>query len=172
MGHHLSVGLRAEVVALRLEAHLELGVVLEDTVVDDHQPPAAVRVRVRVDVRGAPMGCPAGVAEACGPAQRVPLDELPQAIDLANAAADLEARPGLHGEPGGVITAVLETPQPVQQDGNRVAAADVPDDATHGLFSPVRTPRAGSRPASRQRSEGGAPTGPRGGARAEAWRSH
>ena len=51
---HLGVGLRLEPVALGQEALLDLEVVLDDPVVDDHQRAAAVGVRVGVLLGGRP----------------------------------------------------------------------------------------------------------------------
>ncbi len=61
--HHLGVGGRGERVPGRLELGPQLGVVLDDAVVDDGQAPRAVGVRVGVLRGRAPVGGPAGVAD-------------------------------------------------------------------------------------------------------------
>src|SRR6267378_4103703 len=64
VGEHLGVGLRAERVAGRAQPLLEVEIVLEDTVVHHDEAALAVRVRMRVLLRGAPVGRPARVADA------------------------------------------------------------------------------------------------------------
>ena len=61
--HHLGVGGRGQRVPGRLELGPQLGVVLDDAVVDDGQAARAVDVRVGVLRGGAPVGGPAGVPD-------------------------------------------------------------------------------------------------------------
>ncbi len=63
VGHHLGVGGRDERVPGGHELGPQLGVVLDDAVVDQGQPPGAVRVRVGVLGGGAAVGGPAGVTD-------------------------------------------------------------------------------------------------------------
>ena len=62
--HDLGVGLRRELMTLRLQLSAQLGEVLDDAVVHDVDLALAVGVRVRVDVRRLAMGRPAGVPDA------------------------------------------------------------------------------------------------------------
>ena len=61
---HLGIGLRGESMALGHQAVLDLGVVLDDPVVDERELAAAVGVRVRVLVVGPAVGGPARMADA------------------------------------------------------------------------------------------------------------
>src|SRR3972149_5211378 len=64
VGHNLGVGLGAEPVPVSLELGAELEVVLENAVVNDYQTPGAVRVWMGIGVGRAPVGGPAGGAQA------------------------------------------------------------------------------------------------------------
>jgi hypothetical protein len=46
----------------------------------------------------------------------------------------------VHGEPRGVIAAVLEPTQSLDEDGGAVLFADVPDDSAHTEEPPVFDP--------------------------------
>ena len=70
VGHHLGVGGRGQRVPGGLELGPQLGVVLDDAVVDEGQAPGAVGVRVGVLGGGAPVGGPAGVPDGGGVARR------------------------------------------------------------------------------------------------------
>jgi hypothetical protein len=78
------------------------------------------------------MGCPAGVGDA---GATFDLVFGHQRIELGHARS--AARPAqfavlVHGHAAGVVAAVLEPAQALDQDGNDVARADGADDATHG----------------------------------------
>ena len=68
---HLGVGLAAEHVSLRQQLRPQRRVVLDDAVMDDGDAPAAIHVRVRVGVRGAAVGRPAGMPDAGRAVQRL-----------------------------------------------------------------------------------------------------
>src|SRR5207247_669542 len=116
MGDHLGIGFRGEAVTVRLELRLQLQIVLQDAVVNDGEASAAVAMGVSIVVRWAPVGCPARVPEAYGPAQRFQEDETVESVDAADASPSLEARGGLYGEPRGVIAAVLEPARALEKD--------------------------------------------------------
>ena len=72
LGHHLSVRLRGEGHPLALEKVLQLGVVLNDAVVDHAIRPLRLNLGVGVDVRRGPVGGPAGVAHSHPAGHRPP----------------------------------------------------------------------------------------------------
>jgi hypothetical protein len=69
---HFGVGLAAEDVAFAEQLRAQRRVVLDDAVVDDGDPAAAVHVRVRVGVGGAAVGRPARVPDAVVPCSASP----------------------------------------------------------------------------------------------------
>src|SRR5262245_22567032 len=79
------------------------------------------------------MSRPPGVAEADPSYHRFGIQPRPEAADLAHAAPDLE-RPVVvdHRQAGGVVPAVLQSLEPVEDDGRGVLTADVAEDSTHG----------------------------------------
>ena len=129
--HHLRVGLRDEAVAGGGEARLELEVVLDDAVVDDHDAAGAVLVRVSVLLGGAAVGGPAGVPDAPVAVERLRGEARRQVAELARGAAALEAAVLHDGDAGRVVPAILQPAQAVQDHGDRVPPAHVSDDAAH-----------------------------------------
>ena len=93
VGDDLRVGLRAELVALRLQPRLQLGVILHDAVVHDGQAPGTVGVRVRVDLRRGAVGRPSVMAHRDVPVKGVPLEGFAQTLKLADALAHVEPLP-------------------------------------------------------------------------------
>jgi len=66
------------------------------------------------------------------PGRRVTVQMLGQVGELAGLLLDEDlAALGEDGDPGRVVSAVLEAPEALEQDGRRVTRADVPDDAAH-----------------------------------------
>ena len=102
---------------------LELEVVLDDAVVDDHHVPG-IGVRVGVLLGRAAVGGPARVADAdacpsSGRSRRTPS----RIFDPAGGAPHVERRRRRdHGDAGRVVAAVLEPLEPVDDD----AAASCP----------------------------------------------
>ena len=129
----LRIGLGAETVAARLEGGAQRIGVLDDAVVDEREATGAVHVRMGVAGRGRAVRGPAGVRDARRAVHRLALEGLAQSLDPSGELAhgDAGAAPVHHRHPGGVVAAVLEPPQPFQQDGHGLARAHVADDAAH-----------------------------------------
>src|SRR6185503_7132180 len=159
------IGLRAESMTVGEQALLDRGIVLDDPVVDDHQPPGAIGVRVRVSLGRPTVGRPARVAEPGRPRGGFSAETRLEMSDLAQAPPDREVGAVEDGEPGGVIPAVLEPLEPLQNDLGDIALSDVADDSAHeGSPYPRRAWPAGTRRASRRRWAGDVPTVRRGAA--------
>src|SRR5688572_24007153 len=103
--------------------------VLDDAVV--HHRYAARDVRVGVLHRGYAVRCPAGVRDPDVARQAVPVREARQLGDAPGAAQPLHAAVH-HGDAGGVVAAILEPAQPLEQDGDDVTAGDRSHYAAHG----------------------------------------
>ncbi len=149
VGDDLGVGLGVERDAALGELGAQLGEVLDDPVVDDGDLAVLADVRVRVGVGGAAVGGPARVADADGRLrQRVGAEQRLEVGELARLLARVEAPLGHHGDARGVVAAVLEAPQPVDHDRQRLLLADVPHDSAHaprgypGSAATPRCPRA------------------------------
>ncbi|MNT56625.1 hypothetical protein D3C72_1939390 [compost metagenome] len=99
------------------------------------QADAAGLVRVGVGGRGRAVGGPAGVADADGPAQGLDGQDGFQLADLALGAAAFDAAVNHGGDAGGIIAAILQPLQAVDQAGNDGACARDADDAAHMVCS-------------------------------------
>ena len=134
LGHHLGVRLGGEGHPLGLQEGLQLGVVLDDAVVDHRDLAILTHLGVGVDVAGRPVGGPAGMADAHGAVQgRAPLKHVGQHLEPALGLVDGQGlRPlRVDGHTGGIIPPVLQSGQTVQQDGSRLLPADIANDSTH-----------------------------------------
>ena len=129
VGDHLGVGLAFEDVPLGGQLGLQLGEVLDDAVVHQRHAPGLVRVGVGGG-RGA-VGGPAGMADADRGLHRVLGQDGLQIADLALAAAAFDMAVDHGGDPGGIIAAVFQPLQAVDQTGNDGAVSRDADDAAH-----------------------------------------
>ncbi len=152
VGRDLGVGLGEQVVAGRLDLGPELGEVLDDAVVHQGDPTGVAEVRVGVDVVGGPVGGPPGVPDAGrGRWQRLVGEHLLEVGELARALAPRDRAIGHQRDPGGVVSAVLEASQAL--DDLRLLVADVPHDPAHarestGAVGPRGRPPPERRPSS------------------------
>jgi len=89
-------------------------------------------MRVGILFGGAAVGGPAGVADAEGAVDGLFVEDGFEVAELAGGAAELEAAGAAgNGDAGGVIAAVFETAQPLDDDGHRRLGANVSDDSAH-----------------------------------------
>ncbi len=148
---HLGVGLGAELVATALQVVAQRLVVLDDAVVHDGDA-VARDVRVGIALARHAVGRPAGVRDAELAVHRALVERVAQFLHLADGAQPAHLLATVqHGDAGGVVAAVLEALQPLDQDGDDVAVSDRTDDAAHGdlPWSPAPGPAcAPARPGS------------------------
>ena len=150
---HLGVRLGLERVARRLKRLLERQVVLEDPVVDDHDRAGAVGVRVGVLLGGPPVGGPARVTDPEGAVERALAEGRLEVAETPGTAPDLEHPVGDDGDARGVVPAVLEALQAVEDDAGCASRTDVPNDSTHCVVtSPWSMRLAGTSGASNPRA--------------------
>jgi len=135
VGDDFSVRFGHELVALGDEFGLEGEVVFDDAVVDDYQGAGAVAVGMGILFCRAAVGGPAGVADAEGAGDGAGGENGFEVAQLAGGATELQGAVGAagDGDAGGVIAAVLEAAQALDDDGHGGIGADVSDDSTHGL---------------------------------------
>ncbi len=99
---------------------------------DDDDVAGAIAVRVGVFFGGAAVRGPAGVADAVGAIERVDADGFFEVAEFAGGAADGEVVLAVHdGDAGGIITAIFEAPQAVEDDRNGFTATDIANNPTH-----------------------------------------
>ena len=97
------------------ELVLQLEIILDDAVVHDHDFAGAIAMRVRVFFGGAAVRGPARVADAVDAFERRDADGFFEVVQLAGSAANFQLAVVLHhGDAGGVIAAIFEAVQPVQ----------------------------------------------------------
>ena len=139
MRNHLGVGLAGEGVAAGLQFLPQLLVVLDDAVVYQGDPTdcalgrmrARRKVRVRVVHRRRAVGGPPGVRDAGARGHAVGCGLLLKFRHTGGAAGALQTAILVHGHAAGVIAAVLQALESLDQEGNDVALRNRPDDAAH-----------------------------------------
>ena len=131
MGDRLRVGLAFEDDALGFQLGAQLAVVLDDAVVDDRQPRRRMRMGIGLCRRA--MGRPAGVADADRALQRM-VGEPCCEVDQLALGAQARQRPVFQrGDAGGIIAAIFEPLQRVDETVGHLFAADDADNSAHGL---------------------------------------
>ena len=123
------IGVALEDDAVVLELVLQLQVILDDAVVNDGH--AARHVRMRVGLVGTAVRCPAGVADPHRPGQLAVLDGLRQVVELADGAHQAKPLAIVNRNAGGVVAAIFETAQPIEQNTRDGTLTDVANDSTH-----------------------------------------
>ncbi len=141
MRDHFGVGFRAEGIPEVDEPGPQRLVVFDDAVV--HDGDAVERdVRMRIARGRHAVGGPAGVGDADVPRDGRRGERVLQCLDLAHRAQTGELMTlGQHGEPRRIVAAVLEAPQALDEDRNRIAFRNNTDDSAHAL-SPLRRARS------------------------------
>src|SRR5947209_7231966 len=126
------VGLGDEVMIRAAQAVFELKIVFDDAVVDDDDASGTVAVRVRVLFRWPPVRRPARVADAICAVERLQPYGLFEIAELALGAAYVEmVRLVNDRDACGVVAAILQLPQPVEDDRDDLFVSDVSDYPTH-----------------------------------------
>ena len=128
----LGVRIAAEAHALGLELAAQGHVVLDDPVVDDGD--LAGDVGVRIGLARTPVRRPARVADAGRARQRALLESRLEVHELADRSHDLDAASGVQREARGVVPAIFQAPQPLDEDGGAVLGSDVANDAAHEAY--------------------------------------
>ena len=129
---HFGVGLGVEDVALGEQVVLQLLIVLDDAVVDDGERTVVGFVGVRVAFGRYAVGGPAGMAHARGGhGVGTSGETLFEGRELALGPDGIEFAILDEGDACGVVSAVFETAQTFDDDGNGGTMTGVADDAAH-----------------------------------------
>uniref|UniRef100_E6QK49 Uncharacterized protein n=1 Tax=mine drainage metagenome TaxID=410659 RepID=E6QK49_9ZZZZ len=133
MSDDLRVGFGDEDVALRGEFTLEFEVVLDDAVVNDDDAPGAVAVGMGVLFGGSSVSGPSGMSDAVGASERMEAEHLFDVAQFAGGASNGEFffAGAADGNASGIIAAIFETAQPLDDDGDDLTGANVTDDSAH-----------------------------------------
>jgi hypothetical protein len=119
----------ANLTPLRFQLAPQFGEILDDAVVHDGEPIGRMRMRV---VLGRPaMRRPAGVADADRSRQRLAREPLFQILQFAFGAAPRQHAVLERGDARGVIAAVFEALERIDEQWRDRLVADDPDDAAH-----------------------------------------
>ena len=130
VGDHFGIGLRGELVAQRAQAFALRLVVLDDAVVHQRQL-AMADVRMRIAFGHAAVGGPAGVADAEGGVEALG-DR--RGFHLGDAAGAAHAAHGFaidHRDAGGIVAAVFQPLEPIDQQRDHITIGDGTDDSAH-----------------------------------------
>src|SRR6476661_4779621 len=146
MRQHFSIGVGSELVtAFALQLFAQRRIIFDHAVVHQRDFSALVKMRMRIFVGHFSMSSPARVADAVLPAGRFLGHETGQVRDPSGALTRFDLLPVYDGNAGGVVAAIFEPPQTVQEYGRRFCAADISDYSTHNFrrgiiayFSPLR----------------------------------
>ncbi len=141
----LGVRLRACHLALRGQLGAQLEEVLEDPVVHDDYLPVGAAVRMRVLLGGRAVSRPARMTDAHVRAESVPIQPVELGLEPyqpIGAACDLDrSRRMEQRHAGAVVAAVLEPPEPIEQDGDCLPYSQIADDSAHVFRAPVERGR-------------------------------
>ena len=125
---------------VRSEALPKLAEVLDDAVEDDRDALGlAAGERVRVLLRDASVRRPARVAETRRRGRASPARALLQVVEWADCAHVLEARALEERDACGVVSAVLQALEAMEEERLALTRSDVSDDPAHGFDLPRNT---------------------------------
>ena len=128
---HFGVGLRGELVAELLQLVAQFFVILDDAVVHESDAIAG-NVRMRVALARHAVRGPARVRNAKQPMRRILHQGVLQHFHFADSSQPLD-RPGAveHRYAGGVVAAVFEAPQALDEDGEDITLGNGTNDSAH-----------------------------------------
>ena len=121
----------SDVVALVHQLTLEVQVVLDDAVVNNHDPAGAVTVRVGVFLGRTTVRGPPRVADAILAVDRLLEQDVFEFRQLPRTASNLHHAMTHDRHTGRVVAAILEAAQPFDQDRQERLLTDVADNPAH-----------------------------------------
>ena len=140
MSNCLGVGLGLELVAVRFQTLTQLLVVLDNAVMYDCYLALAAQMRMRVAVGRLAVGGPAGVTDTASTVH-IAAFLLDLLLKVGDAAACLDNAQAILGEgsyTGGVIAAVFQAVQALNENRKRVLVSGESNDSTHKYNTPLQ----------------------------------
>src|SRR5450631_887359 len=136
MRNDFRIGLGGELVAFFDQLLLQAEIVLDNPVMHDHDLARAVAVGMSIFFGRTSVCGPARVPNAIRAVERLLANDFFQVAQLALGAPQLQsvAVTG-YRDSSRIIAAILQPPQPFDDDRNYTFLADVPNNATHGKTS-------------------------------------
>ena len=132
MGQDLRVGVRRERDPFALELGAQREIVLDDAVVHEgHDAVGPARLRMGIHPVGHAVGRPARVADPGGAGQRFGIPGGRQVLDATRVLADVQGPVTPDRDARGIVAAVAEQSDALDQDGQRLGVARIADDAAH-----------------------------------------
>jgi hypothetical protein len=128
------VGVGRKAMARRLEPLLELEVVLDDTVVNDDNPPRTIAMRVRVVGGGSTVGGPPGMTNPVIALEWMRVHRFDEARQFAGASAYFNVAVTNQSDARRVVSAILETSKTVEEHGNDWLGTEISDDSAHSVL--------------------------------------
>jgi hypothetical protein len=131
------VGLAGEFMSLLAKEFLERGVIFDDAVVNQGDPPAVVRVRVGIALGRRAVGRPAGMghADLCR-RQRLLAQSIFKHRNPPDGPADVQVVRLIYDRhPRRIVTPVFQSLEPLDQERLGDLASDVGDDSAHAINS-------------------------------------
>ena len=123
------------VLAFPQERVLDLLVVFDHPIVDEGELAALVEMRMRVLIGRLAVRRPARVTNAVGTGGGGLGNQFRQASDAAGTFARFNVIAIDNRDSGGIVAAVFEPAQTIEQNGRGLRFSDVSDNATHGLLN-------------------------------------
>jgi hypothetical protein len=116
------------------ESFFELEIVFDDAVVNDDDAARAIAMWMCVLFGGAAVCGPARVADAVSAVERAQANDLFEVAQFAFGAADLEVVVFVDdGDTGGVVAAIFELPQTIDDERHNLFIAYVTNNSTHAI---------------------------------------
>ncbi len=147
---HLGVSVTDKGVAVGFEAGAKGFVILDDAVVNHSEPSKPRSMRVGVDVIGRPVRGPSGVSDAHGAGRNFVANKGQKVLDLSFFLFYLDGIcPIKNGNTSAVVSAVFESLQPFDENGEAVFITYVSNNTAHRntnlITIPIRStsPRGG-----------------------------
>ena len=131
MRNYLRIGLGAEQHPLRLQLLPQAAVVLDDAVLHHRQTARAIEVGVGVALLRLAVGGPAGMADAALARGSLGLKAGSEIDKFALCLEAMEASPINRGNTGGVVAAIFQLAQTLQQLGSRLPRSNQGNNAAH-----------------------------------------
>ena len=137
MRDNFGIGFSDELVAFAHQFVLQLEIILDDAVVHHDDFPGAIAMRMRIFFSGAAVRGPARVADAIDPIYGVFAEHFLEIAQLSGCTANFELAIVVHnGDPRGIIAAIFEAAQAVQNQRNNFFRSDITNNSAHSEFLP------------------------------------